>query len=167
MIEIRELQEADISQIVTAFNSIGWNKSVSQYQQYLTEQSQNLRHVLVAFEDNNFVGYLTIVWESKYPPFRDEKIPEIEDFNVLPDFRQKRIGTKLMNQAEEIISQKSSVVGIGVGMDADYGAAQRLYVVRGYIPDGKGIVWQNRFPKYGEKVIIDDDLNLYFTKKLR
>lgn len=31
---------------------------------------------------------------------------------------------------------------------------------------GRGIVWQNRFPKYGEKVAVDDSLNLYFTKVL-
>jgi ribosomal protein S18 acetylase RimI-like enzyme len=167
MIEIRELQEKDILQIVTAFDLIGWNKPISQYQRYLAEQSQGLRQVLLAFLNNNFAGYLTIIWESKYHPFKNEQIPEIQDFNVLPDFRRKGIGTKLMDTAEEIISQNFEIVGIGVGMEADYGAAQRLYVLRGYVPDGKGIVWQNRFPKYGEKVAIDDDLILYLTKKLR
>jgi len=71
-----------------------------------------------------------------------------------------------MDLAEEFAARNSKIVGIGVGLDADYGAAQRLYVLRGFISDGRGIVWQNRFPKYGEQVTVDDDLNLYFTKDL-
>lgn len=58
------------------------------------------------------------------------------------------------------------MAGIGVGLTSDYGPAQRLYISRGYEPDGKGIVWQNRFPNYGERVKVDDDLILYFTKQL-
>lgn len=167
MFEIRELQERDILPIAEAFALIGWNKPVSQYEEYLIEQRENVRHVLVAFENKQFVGHLTIVWESEYPPFERARIPELQDFNVLLKFRRKGIGTLLMNNAEEIVSKRSAFVGIGVGMDADYGAAQRLYVLRGFVPDGRGIVWQNRFAKYGQKVTVDDDLNLYFTKKLR
>ncbi len=167
MIEIRELQERDILPIAEAFDAIGWNKPASQYRRYLAEQSEGSRQVLVAFENDKFVGYLTIVWESKYPPFAEKQIPEIQDFNVLPIARRKGIGTKLMDDAEEIISRKSAIVGIGVGLQADYGAAQRLYVLRGYVPDGRGISWQNRFPQYGEQIMVDDDLNLYFTKKLK
>jgi len=51
-------------------------------------------------------------------------------------------------------------------MTADYGAAQRMYVLRGYIPDGRGIVSHNRFPAYGESVPVDDDLVLHFTKRM-
>jgi GNAT superfamily N-acetyltransferase len=94
-------------------------------------------------------------------------IPEIQDFNVLPKFRRKGIGTKLMVTAEKFAAKNSKIVGIGVGLDADYGAALRLYVLRGYVPDGRGVTWQNRFLKHGEQVIIDDDLNLYFTKELK
>jgi GNAT superfamily N-acetyltransferase len=167
MIMIRELEEKDILPIAAAFASIGWNKPVSQYQRYLAEQSEDLRKVFIGFENDVFAGYLTVLWKSNYPLFAAKNIPEINDFNVLPEFRRKGIGTKLMDEAERLVSERSKIVGIGVGLDADYGAAQRLYIKRGYIPDGRGIVWQNRFPKYGEQVTVDDDLNLYFTKILR
>lgn len=167
MIEIRELQKEDIPNIVAAFAAIGLGKPVLQYQMYLAEQAQNRRRVLVAFQDEQFVGYLTIVWEPEYPPFRDANIPEIQDFNVLPEFRKRGIGTQLMEKAEEIVAQKSETVGVGVGLDADYGAAQRLYVLRGYVPDGNGISWHNRFPTYGEQVAVDDELTLHLTKKLK
>lgn len=166
MTEIRELRREDVSLIAEAFENIGWNKPASQYERYLKEQIEGRRQVFIAFENGEFAGYLTIIFESKYPPFATGKISEINDFNVLPKFRRRKIGTKLMDKAENFVRQKSEIVGIGVGLDADYAAAQRLYVKRGYVPDGRGIVWQNRFPKYGEQVTIDDDLNLYFTKKL-
>lgn len=167
MTEIRELKKDDVLTIAESFRSIGWNKSVPQYERYLKDQFEGKRQVFVAFENGKFAGYLTIIFESDYPPFNLGEIPEINDFNVLPEFRRRQIGTKLMDKAEEFISENYKIAGIGVGLDADYGAAQRLYVLRGYIPDGRGIVWQNRFPKYGEKVTIDDGLNLYFTKKLK
>jgi GNAT superfamily N-acetyltransferase len=166
MTEIRELRREDISPIAEAFANIGWDKPASQYERYLREQTEGKRRVFVAFEDDEFAGYLTIVFESKYPPFTEEKIPEINDFNVLPAFRRRKIGTKLMDAAEEFAARRSKIIGIGVGLDKDYGAAQRLYVLRGYVPDGRGVSWQNRFPKYGEQVSVDDDLNLYLTKTL-
>jgi GNAT superfamily N-acetyltransferase len=167
MIMIRELEEKDILPISAAFASIGWTKPVSQYQRYLAEQSKGVRKVFVAFETDVFAGYLTVVWKSNYTLFAAKNIPEINDFNVLPEFRRKGIGTKLMDEAERIVSERSKIVGIGVGLNAGYGSAQRLYIKRGYIPDGRGIVRRNRFPKYGEQVTVDDDLNLYFTKILR
>ncbi|HEX8198520.1 MAG TPA: GNAT family N-acetyltransferase, partial [Pyrinomonadaceae bacterium] len=106
-IVIRELQEKDILPIAEAFDSIGWNKPVSQYQRYFAEQTEGVRKILLAFENNNFVGYLTILWESDYPPFKAKNIPEINDFNVLPEARRKGVGTKLMDEAEQIVSESS------------------------------------------------------------
>jgi hypothetical protein len=59
------------------------------------------------------------------------------------------------------------VAGIGVGMDPDYGAAQRLYVRRGYVPDGRGLTSHGQAVRWGEMVTVDDALVLWFTKTLR
>ena len=67
---------------------------------------------------------------------------------------------------EERIAARSRVAGIGVGMTADYGAAQRLYVRRGYVPDGRGLMTGGRPVAFGESVPVDDDLVLYFTREL-
>jgi GNAT superfamily N-acetyltransferase len=164
---IRLLEAKDITQIAEAFQHLGWNKPASQYEAYLKEQSLNIRDIYVAFADVAFAGYITIHWETEYPSFREAQIPEIKDLNVLPQFRRHGIATKLMDKAEQEIAKKFAVAGIGVGMGADYGAAQRLYVLRGYIPDGKGICYKNHFPQYGEAVPVGDDLVLYFTKNLK
>lgn len=164
--EIRLLEAGDIPQIVKAFEELGWNKPASQYERYLTEQVHEVRDVYVAFVEGQFAGYLTICWKSSYEPFREKNIPEIVDFNVLPKFRRLGIGSRLMDQAERAIAKVSRVAGIGVGMTPDYGAAQRLYVLRAYVPDGLGLHRRDHHVRYGEQVKVDDELALYLTKDL-
>lgn len=164
---IRLLKADDIPQIVEAFQQLGWNKPASQYDRYLIEQAEEIRNVYIAFVQGEFAGYLTICWKSTYEPFREKNIPEIVDFNVLPKFRRQGIGTQLMDKAESEIGKVSSSAGIGVGMDSDYGAAQRLYVLRSYVPDGSGLYYRGHHVKHGEKITVDDSLALYLTKKLK
>ena len=94
--------------------------------------------------------------------------PEIVDFNVLEKFQRKGIGTKLMDVAEKIASEYADTVYLGVGLHSGYGSAQRMYVKRGYIPDGSG-VWYKDKPctPYDTIYTNDDDLVLYLSKKLR
>ncbi|HEX9385352.1 MAG TPA: GNAT family N-acetyltransferase [Anaerolineales bacterium] len=164
---IRLMENEDIPEISTAFQQLGWNKPASQYERFLMEQSLGLRHVYVAFVEGQFAGYITICWQSLYEPFRSANIPEIVDFNVLPKFRCQRIGTQLMDTAEHAIVKVNPIAGIGVGMDPDYGAAQRLYVLRGYVPDGRGLHYRDHHVKFGEQITVDDNLALYLTKKLK
>jgi GNAT superfamily N-acetyltransferase len=164
---IRLLEYEDIREISTAFQGLGWNKPASQYERYLMEQSLELRDVYIAFAEGEFAGYLTICWQSLYEPFRSANIPEIVDFNVLPKFRRQGIGTQLMDKAENTIAKVHPVAGIGVGMDPDYGAAQRLYILRGYVPDGRGLHYRDHYVKYGEQIAVDDDLAIYLTKELK
>ncbi|WP_245947873.1 GNAT family N-acetyltransferase [Paenibacillus sambharensis] len=142
------------------------DKPIDQYKRYYAEQERGERVTLIAEIDGSFTGYVNILWSSHYLYFREHNIPEINDFNVLIKFRRMGIGSKLMDIAEEMIRERSKVADIGVGLYSDYGNAQVLYVKRGYVPDSQGIHNGQRFIQYGEKVTIDDDIVLYFTKKL-
>ena len=163
---IRLLQPTDVPEITAAFQLLGWDKPARQYERYVNEQARKLRDVHVAFVDEKFAGYLTICWTSTYRPFREANIPEIVDFNVLPQFRRQHIGTALMDKAETEIAKVSASAGIGVGLTPDYGAAQRMYAQRGYLPDGRGI-YKGHHIQHGEQVTVDDDLALFFTKVLK
>lgn len=165
-LHIRLLTADDIPVIAAAFAALGWHKPTTQYERYLAEQRHGARAVLVAIQGGAFVGYVTVVWRSVYPPFRDAGIPEIVDVNVLPHRRRHGIGSRLLDEAERRIAERSSVAGIGVGLYADYGPAQRLYVKRGYVPDGRGIASDGRPVAGEETVVVDDALALYFTKVL-
>jgi GNAT superfamily N-acetyltransferase len=163
---IREMAPQDIDGVVAAFAAQGWDKPQAQYQRYLDESRQGLRTVLLAEYEEHFGGYLTIVWNSSYPPFRAAGIPEIVDFNVLIKFRRRGIGTALMNEAERLIRNRSTTAGIGFGMTEDYGAAQILYIKRGYVPDGNGMVKNGQAVRHGDPIVVDDDLAIYLTKQL-
>lgn len=163
---IRPLEASDPSVIAAAFAAIGWAKPREQYERYLAEQEAGQRYVWVAYAGDQFAGYVTLTWQPDYSPFRAEGIPEIQDFNVLPAFRRRGVGSALMDAAEAAAGDRGRVVGIGVGLDPGYGPAQRLYVRRGYVPDGRGIAWHNSTVSYGEQVLADDYLVLYFTRDL-
>lgn len=165
-LKCRSLSQADIPLMVAAFAHIGWTKPASLYEQYLEEQEKNYRCVWVAFQEGVFAGYVTLKWHSDYPSFREKNIPEISDLNVLPSFRQLGIGSTLLALAETEASSKGTRVGIGVGLSADYGEAQKLYVKRGYSPDGQGLTSHYHSVSYGSSAILDDDLILWLTKTL-
>jgi hypothetical protein len=57
-------------------------------------------------------------------------------------------------------------IGLGVGLYADYGAAQRLYLKLGYVLDGRGITYKYLPARGGETFRIDDDLLLWLVKSL-
>ena len=164
--EINWLREADIPEIVAAFRRIGWNKPAELYKEYLVEQQHHQRAVWVARVNGAFAGYLTLCRCSHYPPFEAAGIPEIKDLNVLPEYRNNGIASLLLDEAEATAHKYSGIIGIGVGMYPDYGAAQRLYVKRGYIPDGRGLCYDYQQLSVGESTINDDNLVLMLTKKL-
>jgi GNAT superfamily N-acetyltransferase len=165
-IAIRPMTAADVEPVVRAFRAQGWNKPPVQYLRYLEESSRAERTVLLAEYALTFAGYVTVVWESDYAPFRSARIPEIVDFNVLIEYRRRGIGTALMDAAERLIAARSPLAGIGVGLTADYGAAHVLYSQRGYVPDGCGALQHGQPIRWGEQIVVDDDLVLYLTRRL-
>lgn len=164
-LKIRAIQESDISLIVSEFERFQWSKPASTFEGYCKEQSKQERLIWLAFYQEAFAGYVTLKWQSYYQPFNQSKIPEIMDLNVLPPYQKKGIGSALLDLAEKEAFKKSSIVGIGVGLYSDYGPAQKLYIARGYQPDGLGLTYNYKPVEAGSMVCLDDDLVLWFTKK--
>jgi GNAT superfamily N-acetyltransferase len=163
---MRALGEADAAAFAEAFAEMGWNKPAAQFSRYLREQKAGRRTVIVAEWEGTVAGYLTILWESGDPVFRSRGVPEINDLNVLLNCRRQGIGSALMDAAEAVVVERSPVVGLGVGLHPGYGSAQRLYVRRGYVPDGAGVVVDGRSVPEGAKIRLDDSPVLRMTKEL-
>jgi GNAT superfamily N-acetyltransferase len=163
-IELRPFQDHDIPLLVQEFARHNWHKPQSTFDLYYQEQNQEKRQVWLAFYQKKLAGYVTLRWNSYYQPFHDARIPEIMDLNILPPYRNKGLATQLLDTAEALAKTRSQIIGIGVGLYPDYGQAQRLYVKRGYIPDGKGLTYNYQSVPPGASVLLDDDLVLWFTK---
>lgn len=168
---IKSFSASDIQIIVDAFGRANWPKPASIFETYLQEQLTGTRLVWMAHVQDEFAGYVTLKWQSQYESFAAARIPEITDLNVLPSFRKMGIGSLLLDRAEKVALTKSQIIGIGVGLytgeDGGYGAAQRLYIKRGYIADGQGVTYNYQPTIPGNSYTLDDDLVLWFTKKWR
>lgn len=165
-LEIRLMQPTDATTISQAFARIGWDKPVAQFDRYLAQQEEGGRICWVASVDDVFAGYVTLRWNPDSPGLAGTGIPEILDLNVLPEFRRRGIASRLLDLAEEAAKERSRVIGIGVGLHPGYNGAQRLYVKRGYVPDGLGVTYGDRYVEMGELVRFDDELILHFRKEL-
>ena len=164
-ISIKTIEKSDIPDITAAFANSEWRIAPSFFENYLAEHEKGERVVLLVYADGSFAGHVTIKWKSGYPPFANRNIPEINDLRVLKEFRRHGIATALVDEAEKRIFEHSPIVGIGVGMYADYGPAQRMYILRGYVPDGRGLYHGSTPVVPGQDVCVDDSLVLHFIKE--
>lgn len=166
MIEIRKMMRSDIEDFTEGFSKQGWHKENSLYEQYYSEQESGQREVFVATIDGAVAGYATLLKKDSTGPFKEKNTPVICDFNVLIKCQRQGIGTAIMDHIEARVKEYSPEICLGVGLHSGYGAAQRMYVKRGYIPDGSGVWYQERILEQYAPCANDDDLILYLSKKL-
>ncbi|ORJ31740.1 GNAT family acetyltransferase [Streptococcus oralis subsp. tigurinus] len=162
---IRKMQTSDVKELSQGFINQGWPGREEILTRYFKEQESGEREVLVAEVEGAVAGYITILPSAKHGPFA-EIYPELSDFNVFEPFQNQGIGNLLMEEAEKRVKLISDKVTLGVGLHSGYGPAQRLYIKRGYIPDGSGVWHQNHRPAMD--AICEDigDLVLYLSKDL-
>ena len=162
---IRKMQESDIKDLSRGFISQGWPSREEILTRYFKEQESGEREVLVAEVEGALAGYITILSCAKQGPFA-EIYPELSDFNVFEPFQNQGIGNLLLEEAEKRVRLISDKVTLGVGLHSGYGPAQRLYIKRGYIPDGTGVWYQNHQPAMNAVCEDIGDLVLYLSKNL-
>ena len=164
---IRNMEEADARVFTDEEIAQGWHTDISKYLARLQDQSAGKCVSLTAVYKGLPAGYVSVYLTGLGGAFSGEGLPEIVDFSVLEKYRRKGIGSKLMDVAEEIAGQYANTVWLGVGLHSGYGSAQRMYVKRGYIPDGTGVWYRNKpCAQYETEIENDDDLVLFLSKKL-
>ena len=162
---IRKTQESDIQELSRGFISQGWPSREEILTRYFKEQESGEREVLVAEVEGALAGYISILPCAKQGPFA-EIYPELSDFNVFEPFQNQGIGNLLLEEAEKRVRLISDKVTLGVGLHSGYGPAQRLYIKRGYIPDGTGVWYQNHQPAMNAVCEDIGELVLYLSKNL-
>lgn len=165
---IRNMEEADAPIFVDEYTAQGWHDDIEGYLMRLRDQAEGKCVALTAEYQSCPAGGLYLYLNALEGPFKDKAWPEIVDFNVLKKYQRKGIGNRLMDVAEQTAAQHADTVCLGVGLSREYGTAQRMYVKRGYVPDGSGVWYQNeQCVQYETNCTVDDDLVLFLSKKLR
>ncbi|MGN0507509.1 MAG: GNAT family N-acetyltransferase [Lachnospiraceae bacterium] len=163
---IRNMKAEDAKVIYDTYLSYGWHPTMETYENYVREQEENERLVFIAEYEGNVAGLCTLVLHPTEGPWAGKGYPEIVDLTVFFHLHNKGIGSKLLDVAESEAFKISDVVYLAVGVHSGYGAAQRIYVKRGYIPDGNGAWYQGKILEQYAPCCNDDDLLLFMSKKL-
>jgi GNAT superfamily N-acetyltransferase len=165
---IRNMEETDGPVFVKELTAQGWHPDPAGYMSRLKDQSEEKCTALTAVYEGCPAGYVYVYLRADDGPFKEKSWPIIIDFNVLKKYQRKGIGNRLMDVAEQIAGQYADTVWLGVGLHNGYGSAQRMYVKRGYIPDGTGVWYQGKpCEQYETKIANDDDLVLFLSKQLK
>ena len=165
---IRDMEAADAQVFDDEYTAQGWHPDIEYYLMRIREAAEEKCVALTAEYQGHPAGSLYLYLNANEGPFKGIGWPEIVDFNVLKKYQRKGIGNRLMDAAEQIAAQHADTVCLGVGLCREYGSAQRIYVKRGYVPDGSGIWYQGKqCVQYETVCTVDDDLVLFLSKKLR
>ncbi len=163
---IRSMEIGDDKIFQETYLSYGWDSSIEVYENYYIEQEENKRKVFVAVCEGEVCGYCTLVLNPAEGPWIGKGYPEIVDLSVFNHMQNRGIGNKLLDVIEQDAAKISDIVFLAVGLHSGYGAAQRIYVKRGYIPDGNGVWYQGKPLEQYAPCCNDDDLLLFMSKKL-
>ena len=114
--KIRNMIKSDIINFNKEFKLQGWEKPISLFERYYEEQEKGSRRVFVACNENNVLGYATLIPNDENGPFANKKIPTLRDFNVLEKYQNEGIGTALLDKIEDIVKEYSNSICLGVGL---------------------------------------------------
>ncbi|MEM1374280.1 MAG: GNAT family N-acetyltransferase [Pseudomonadota bacterium] len=159
--DIEPLSVANIKAIIESDGGNGWKHDADIWADRLRKTEANEQATVVVLIDGRAVGYGSLVWQSGYTPFAESDTPEIHDLVTAKRCRRSGVATRIIRQLEGFAKAvRRSMVGIGVGLYADYGAAQSLYATLGYVPDSRGITYKGSPVDPGAEYRVDDHLIL-------
>jgi GNAT superfamily N-acetyltransferase len=175
MITVRKAEKNDIVGLYRIAEDMEARHEKDYFERCLLEQEEGKRVLLIAARAERLIGYAQLIWKPLYATYRRLDIPEIQDLNVIPEERGQGTGSKLIDACEALVREMGKPeIGISVGLNQRYGAAQRLYVKKGYVPDGAGVCYDEVPVRAGEMRLIpfhsitspDDLLTLKLVKTL-
>ena len=164
---ITRAQRSDITALNALADKVDPHREVEYFNICVDKQDSGYRDIFIATMDGVYAGYVMLNYTPKYGLYKTLGIPEIQDLRVAPLFRRRGVGHALVEHCESIaVIKKFKNIGISVGLNASYGAAQRLYAKMGYIPDGNGVTYDRKQVNAGEMRPLDDLLCLMMVKTL-
>ena len=165
---LRSATADDLSLLLAVATAMGTPAGRDDFPRCLAAQAAGDRMIFLAVDDAGaLLGYVQLNFTPVYQPFKRLEIAEVQDLNVVPNARNQGIGAALVDLCEETVRARGgSDIGISVGLVPSFGAAQRLYIARGYRPDGAGLCYDDVPVRVGSMVAADDLLTIKLVKTL-
>ncbi len=164
-IDVRIMDYDDIPLICKADNDES-ESNVAYLRNQLDNQNKKECSALLALYNGEIAGYVFLYYECRWGGLSNCGLPCVIDLIVFEKYRKNGIATALMDIAEDIAKDHSNKVYLDVCLNSEYGAAQRLYIKRGYIPDGKGVYYEEKVCETNAICKNDDELTLCLVKEL-
>lgn len=147
--------------------AMGAAKAGEYFEHCLERQENGTLDIFIISHEGADSGYGLLNWKPKYAYFKQLGIPEIQDLNILRAHRRCGLAGALIDHCEALARAKGcKKIGISFGLSREYGPAQRLYIKKGYVPDGNGATYDRAIVAHGDFKPLDDNLCLMLTKKL-
>lgn len=167
MITIDRCKDGDIPALEALLSAMGKQLDEGYFEFCLKEQQEGRREIYILRKDSADCGYGILNWTPRYGLYSRLGIAEVQDVNVIPEYRRQGIASAFIEYCEKAALDKGhEMIGISVGLTADFGAAQALYVKRGYIPDGNGVTYDRDPVSIGDTLVMNDNLCLMLIKEL-
>ena len=164
-IDIRTMNYDDIPPICRADGDES-QKNIDYLKRQLDNQEKGECTALLALYNGTVAGYVFLYYKCRWGGLAGHNIPGIVDLFVFEKYRRKKIATMLLDAAENIARQHCNKIYLDVCLNSSYGPAQRFYIKRGYIPDGKGVYYKEKICEADVAYRNDDELTLYLVKEL-
>lgn len=168
---VRTMEYGDIPLICKADNDESEENIAYLTRQLDNQEKQECRALLALYKCSlaahvEIAGYVFLYYKCRWGGLANCGLPSIVDLIVFEKYRKRGIATALMDVAEQTAKQYSSRLYLDVCLNAEYGPAQRLYVKRGYVPDGKGVYYEEKVCGTNAVCRNDDELTLCLIKEL-
>ena len=164
-IDIRKMNYDDIPLICKADHDES-ERNITYLKNQLANQDKQECSALIALYNGKAAGYVFLYYKCRWGGLANCNIPGVVDLIVFEEFRQRGIATNLMDVAENIAKSHSNKVYLDVCLSSEYGPAQIFYIKRGYIPDGKGVYYEEKVCETDATCKNDDELTLCLVKEL-
>lgn len=164
---IRQGTPDDLNELERISEANGSLRNPAYWRQTRNRMEEAELEILLAEQEGSIAAYGFLNWMPKYRLYQQQNIPEIQDLNVLPDYRRQGMARALIAAFEARAKELGrEYIGISFGLTRDFGPAQVLYISLGYVPDGYGVTYDREPVREGEMRPIDDDLCLMLVKTL-
>ena len=164
-IDVRTMNYEDIPLICVADDDES-EGNITYLKRQLENQEKQECMALLALYTGSVAGYVFLYYQCRWGGLAGRGIPGVADLIVFEKYRQKKIATVLMDVAEAAAKQYNDKIYLDVCLNSSYGPAQRFYIKRGYIPDGKGVYYKEKVCETDAVCRNDDELTLCLVKQL-